>query len=465
MSRPRSSVPGVRLHSLCKPRRVRFEGLERRLAMAVDCNVTCELSNDQLTVVGSEDDDLIEIRYDESTRSVQVLGDGQLLGLYAADSIGSLVVQGLAGNDQLCVDSNLPLACYVDGGEGEDQLQLFSPLTMPTSHGHGGAASRSIFERNIEAVTSEIIVGERSSVTSGSGLGDRGTADRTATGETGEASEGEFSPNPLSAPRLPLMYVAPTLTEHNTHGTNADLAADDSHGGEHGGFGAAAVIATDSNHDSHVSAALAAATVIVDDAGDSLASETPEGRGTDAGAGHHGGSAAPVKGTELAKKWCTTTPLANRLITTLEGKPTCFCKEPESGEASSVWEGSNADGAANRSGGSCSPRLSAWDSILADIDAGQVCSEKTTNELAASISGVLERQRRRSSGGERLAGEEHSADIGESLDYLTWAGWGLVAAGVYLAPLLLKRLETEADREAREQADAELHQIELLNAG
>ena len=215
MVRPRSLAHGAGPTSNRRPRRVRFEGLERRLALAVDCNVTCELSDEQLTVVGSENDDLIEIRYDESTRSLQVLGDGQLLGEYAADAIGSLVVQGLDGNDQLCVDSNLPLACYVDGGEGEDQLQVFSSLTMPTRHGHGGSTSASIFERNIELVTREIISGERDSGRlDDSQINSEPIDSEESSRSTGGSGEGDCSPNQGSRARPRVTYSRPTLPYH-----------------------------------------------------------------------------------------------------------------------------------------------------------------------------------------------------------------------------------------------------------
>jgi hypothetical protein len=458
MIRFRSLAQGNRPASNRKLRRVHFEGLERRLAMAVDCNVTCELTNEQLTVVGSAEDDLIEIRYNETTRSLQVLGDGQLLGEYAADSINSLVVQGLAGNDQLCVDSNLPLACYVDGGEGEDELQLITAVTPVVRHSHvatgGGATGSLIFQRDIEQITSSSALANDLTTSPANDA----TAPRADNGSGEGEAASSFAANSLVLSPL----LGASLASHAEHTGGVSSIDGSSHQSSHSAFSSAVIAASSDEHASHTAAALAGIAVIAAEDADSLSAASSNNSSD--GAAHHGGQATSAKSNEIAKKWCTTTPLANRLVTTLEGKPTCFCQEPEASA-----EGGNFDRSLDGNDGtgqklSCSPRISAWDSILAELDAGHVCSEKTTDELVASLTSRFTRERQRIAAGDRGETEAGEAESLVLADYLSWAGWGLAAAGVYLAPLLLKRLETEADRQAREQAEAERYQLELLNA-
>ncbi|MFO0816663.1 MAG: hypothetical protein U1A77_01900 [Pirellulales bacterium] len=459
MNRFRLLAQGNRPASNRKLRRVHFEGLERRLAMAIDCNVTCELTNEQLTVVGSAEDDLIEIRFNETTRSLQVLGDGQLLGEYAADTISSLVVQGLAGDDQLCVDSNLPLACYVDGGEGEDQLQLISAVTPVVRHSHGvagsGATGSLIFERNIEQITSASALAND--------LANDLATDLTNPQADNGSGEGEAASS-LAANSLVLTSLfGVSSTSHGEHAGGVISIDGSSHQGSHLAFGSAMIVASGDEHASHAAAALAGIAVIAAEDVESLGAASSNNSSD--GSAHHGGQATSAKSNEIAKKWCTTTPLANRLVTTLEGKPTCFCREPEAGAEGGNLDRSQDDNGATGLNLSCSPRISAWDSILADLDAGHVCSEKTTDELVASMTSMFARERQRIAAGDRVEAEAGDAESQGLADYISWAGWGLAAVGIYLAPLLLKRLETEADRQAREQADAERYQLELLNVG
>jgi len=189
---------------------------------------------------------------------------------------------------------------------------------------------------------------------------------------------------------------------------------------------------------------------------------------------------------ELAKKWCTTTPLANRLVTTLEGKPTCDCKETPSREGLAKYLPALASGQANFAGatalglagwnawaeGTCrSTDADARDAILG-WSADHLCSSRPLDQAIASLAAALRSSGKRGGADadatDSSANREHdelAAVMSEETswsDRLRWLGTGLVVAGVYLVPQILRREETEADREAAERAARNRWQVEVL---
>jgi hypothetical protein len=217
------------------------------------------------------------------------------------------------------------------------------------------------------------------------------------------------------------------------------------------------------------------------------------------GLAHHGGGLAGkvAGGVELAKKWCTTTPLANRLVTTLEGKPTCDCKETPSREGIAKYLPAMAGGSVAFAGAS-SLALAGWNAVsdgtcrLSDAEAtdailgwsaDQICSTKSVDKAIASLANALRTSRLRGeAAGTGAAGTEAAgtgaadtsgSDAGASgavdqaneaawSERVNWLGAGLIVAGVYLAPWILRRQETEADRRVAEESARTRWQVEVL---
>src|SRR5262245_24542313 len=108
------------------------EQLEMRAVLSV-CGVACELTDGVLNVQGTAGPDSIALRYDAYTRQVDVIGgDNELIGRYPLSAVQSLNIHGGAGDDRFEVDSQLPLAINLQGGEGEDLLAAL----VPSGHIH-----------------------------------------------------------------------------------------------------------------------------------------------------------------------------------------------------------------------------------------------------------------------------------------------------------------------------------------
>ncbi|MFO0871872.1 MAG: hypothetical protein U0935_23350 [Pirellulales bacterium] len=424
--------------TITRTRRCRIEPLERRTVLAVECDVTCEVVGDQLRILGSADDDVIEIRFDTDTSRFRVLGDGVLAGEFSLDEIRYLRVEGLGGNDHFAIDSSLPLQLLMDGGEGEDQLAV---ATTSFAHPHDPTRPLSavVYERNIESVA----------VVPGSSL--------TNSNVTGSGNDGSRA----------LALLASLSLSHGHSGYSADdgAAGELSHAGTgHVGGSSSAVSSTGVTTIAHDEHSGGTSPYVITGNGDRATgldgTELAAGR-AQAATGHHGSSVSRAKGVELAKKWCTTTPLANRLVTTLEGKPTCSCEEPKpKADRAAGASGAPGSSAARADGGelACLPcgQQNPWDAILADLQNGHFCSDKSADDLVASLSAQFASPRRGV-----LRESEAWSEESSWVDQLQWVGWGLVAAGIYVAPLLLKKSRSEEAEE--DQAVADSWQRELLN--
>ena len=320
---------------------------------------------------------------------------------------------------------------------------------------------------------------------------------RTSAGgaSTGRASAGGDSAG--ASPSGMTIYASFLTAAHSGHSAGptvvavGDAAASSGHHGE--AASAVAVVSAADSHNDHAAgtatAFAAAATVAMSD-GETSAWEQRDAAKAGASQGglaHHGGGvSAKGGGVELAKKWCTTTPLANRLVTTLEGKPTCDCKEAPSREGLAKYLPALASGQANFAGatalglagwnawtdGTCrSKDADARDAILG-WSADHLCSSRPLDQAIASLAAALRSSAKRGGADadamDVTANREHdelAAVMSEETawsDRLQWLGTGLLVAGVYLVPLILRREETEADREAAQRAARDRWQVEVL---
>jgi hypothetical protein len=294
-----------------------------------------------------------------------------------------------------------------------------------------------------------------------------------------------------------MSYASFLTASHSGHGAGPTVVAvGDSAGstGHHGDASSAvAVVSATDGHIEHAAgsatAFAAAATVAMGD-GETSAWEQRDAAKTGSSQGglaHHGGGVSTKgSGVELAKKWCTTTPLANRLVTTLEGKPTCDCKEAPSREGLAKYLPALASGQANFAGATALG-LAGWNALTdsscrsTDADArdailgwsaDQLCSSRPLDQAIASLAAALRSSGKRGGADADATAasaiREHdqlAADMSEETswaDRLQWLGTGLLVAGVYLVPQILRREETEADREAAERAARNHWQVEVL---
>ncbi len=268
-----------------RPAGLRFglESLESRAMLAGVCDVTCEVIDGTLFITGGDSQDVVEIQFDASTNTVQVVGDNTVLGSFSVPSLNAIRVDGLGGDDQIDVTQGLPVRVFTDGGDGEDQLNI--ELSTNAAHSHGS----SIFVRNIESVQQ--------------------VAASTPN------SNGGASNNAV------LFGMFTSDSSHGGHdaASSASVSVDgESHHGVASASSLSANVVSSGDHDHGPT--IVVATVKSDEKG-SLDAERGSAKFD---ASHHGGTSSKAYGgTELAKKWCTTTLLANRLVTTLDGKPTC----------------------------------------------------------------------------------------------------------------------------------------------
>lgn len=82
--------------------------------------VEAALTGDLLTITGGPDADHISVRLKHNQIVVQDFG--QQIGSFDAGAVGTIQIQGFAGNDQIRVQPDVTAMTIVDGGAGNDKL-------------------------------------------------------------------------------------------------------------------------------------------------------------------------------------------------------------------------------------------------------------------------------------------------------------------------------------------------------
>ena len=398
-------------------------------------------------------------------------------------------------------------------------------LTMISATGEMSAAGDAAAEGLLVSTGESLVLALVRGIDAASGSQARDSAGVPMTMASGGSelmAEGEASGRSGGASARAIdmrQYASLMALSHSGHTSGpVVMAASDSlsaasHHGESQAASAVVAAASHSEHAAGIAPAFATAALLVPGDGEMSAWDRRDASGqgaAQAGLAHHGGGLAAKGGgsVELAKKWCTTTPLANRLVTTLEGKPTCDCKETPSKEGLAKYLPAGASGpvafAAAATGaiagwnawtdGSC--RFSdadAKDTILG-WSADHICSTRPVDQAIASLANALRSSRTRTGEAASAAGAtastatastatastatglaaanpdggSESAELSDraseafSADHLNWLGAGLIVAGVYLAPWVMRRQETEADRRAAAEAARQRWQVEVL---
>jgi uncharacterized protein (TIGR03118 family) len=84
--------------------------------------VTAVLTNGDLKVTGSRNDDNIQIQLDRTGQTVTVRAGGQSIGQFPLADLASIHVNGFAGNDFISIDQRITVNAVLDGGAGDDVL-------------------------------------------------------------------------------------------------------------------------------------------------------------------------------------------------------------------------------------------------------------------------------------------------------------------------------------------------------
>jgi uncharacterized protein (TIGR03118 family) len=84
--------------------------------------VTATLTNGDLIVTGSRVADNIQVKLDRSGGNVVVMAGGRTVGTFDLTTIGTIQINGLAGDDHIMVSNQITVATVLNGGSGNDIL-------------------------------------------------------------------------------------------------------------------------------------------------------------------------------------------------------------------------------------------------------------------------------------------------------------------------------------------------------
>ena len=323
-------------------RRVRVrpivEQLELRAVLSV-CGVTCELTDGVLSVAGTDGGDSIALRYDTSAGLVSVVGgENELIGRFPLWAVQSVNVAGGAGDDRFEVDSHLPLAISLEGGEGED---LFAALT-PSGHSHGGQTA-SFDPSNIELFGSAI--SPAATAASGPAFGPSlGPAliGSSAFGGMLPVSAPAFTGNsalPLLAlsSNLGLLSTFSLLGAHDQHSPALSAVLVDPHG--YHAAGVAGAVGTLGAATTFTAFSSAAAT------DDSAWLPAGAADGQSGAGGHHGRGESPSAEVvaKFAPKRCTVRLTSKEVARNVSGEKKCDCAQKKAAAEAAAHRAAAAD--------------------------------------------------------------------------------------------------------------------------
>ena len=416
-----------------------MEPLEGRTVLSA-CGLACGLVDGVLSVQGTAADDLIAIRYDANTASVAVVGrDEELIGQFPLADVRGLNVNGMGGNDQLQVDSQLQLAVHdVNGADGE------SPSTHAASehaHQHGTTVGTAV--PSSAALTSSNL----------------GPSLVPSLGPILGATQAPSFANASNTTDPTVATVGSLVTDHSSHGSFGAAFGLETHPHNAvfaGGMIATAASASPLQNHNHVanyqgpsSAAFAGA---VDPFNLSSGSETQRDSESTAH-GRHTSTASPSETpSKLVPKRCTVTQTGGLVVTSVDGKRQCDCDQKKQAAEEIARQLAGKD-AAPGTGlalalADCLPCQQS--ALLVGLPEGfQTCS------LPPGAPGLPFAGLEHPGGPSCPAKSSSAAEATESIESpwlagLQVVGWSLLATSVALLPMLRER--KDEDREVDEAA-------------
>jgi uncharacterized protein (TIGR03118 family) len=84
--------------------------------------VQATLTNGDLIITGSRDNDHIDVKLDKKEQQIDVTANGKLVGSFDVTQVGTIRVNGFSGDDHIQVSNRLDVTTILDGGAGKDLL-------------------------------------------------------------------------------------------------------------------------------------------------------------------------------------------------------------------------------------------------------------------------------------------------------------------------------------------------------
>jgi|GEM_PF-534177 len=84
--------------------------------------VTAALTNGDLVITGSRDNDHVMVKLDKKDQQVVITAEGKSVGTFDLVDVGTIQFNGMAGDDRIQVSNRLGLTTVLSGGAGDDML-------------------------------------------------------------------------------------------------------------------------------------------------------------------------------------------------------------------------------------------------------------------------------------------------------------------------------------------------------
>jgi hypothetical protein len=108
-----------KLQQIPKSHRLLFEHLERRTLLH---GASAAMVGNVLEITGTDNADTVDLVANRDSGTIDLVVPGHSIQSFSADSIASVRILGLGGDDLVTLDRGLNLPTYIDGGEGIDTV-------------------------------------------------------------------------------------------------------------------------------------------------------------------------------------------------------------------------------------------------------------------------------------------------------------------------------------------------------
>jgi hypothetical protein len=384
-----------------RSRHLYAEILEGRHVLSA-CGVECGVLDGQLNIWGTPQSDSIAVQYEARSSLIRVFGgEGEFLGQYPAASISNIYVDGLSGDDRLHIDSQLPIALRVNGGEGEDTL-VSGLVADHSSHEHEAAV---IF--NVERFGSL--------PSSSSAVADSIAAALPAAAAL--LAAGEHSSHGAAAAVTAAQHDHLTLTSMDA-GDLSSLA-----GGLHSHAGA---ISAESHLAGHPAWAAGQFSVV----STAVAAEVG-GLDAKSHARHDVGGVSGELSSKVTPKRCTTTYVGRDLNRSIYGQRQCDCEAKAAAKEAARRDGETDAAESQAPAANCLPCQKGAIGG-SELEFCMMGMEVTLEDVLAALDDPIIREP------PPEAAEGSPAGDGSLAGALQIAGYALLAAGATLLPFLWK---------------------------
>jgi|GEM_PF-1928124 len=117
-----SLIPRSRQSSNRRQRRLNLERLESRLALALAHLHHDVVPNAELTIVGSDSADRIELKFEPQSDALIAIRNQEVIGSWSVHDWSAVRIFAQGDDDQIYIDPQLPVLVDIDGGDGNDTV-------------------------------------------------------------------------------------------------------------------------------------------------------------------------------------------------------------------------------------------------------------------------------------------------------------------------------------------------------